>query len=521
MLQHILYVLAPNLLEETRLAMVRLKATQLKKLPRGAEGFHIQHDLLGAITLNVTFIHDIDLVTNYLMENPVDLLIYDERGEDSFEAVEAAQIIKTNVNKMAEELGPGFLFPMRRMINILQDHSHAERRSFELGRIGIRDVIIDPKSTAHILRWIRRVLYAGILRENRVGVALSGGGLEGFLYQLGVIHALNSALSYRSLSDIDVVSGISSGALAGSLLAGNIDTTEIIRAVHNKSDHLPPLTSGTLFDLAVSSISKRVISQSLSWNLKPSRWMANLQRSLPTGFFKGDALEAYFEAIMDWANKTNRFQDLNTEFYVGATDQDSYKHVIFGETGLNKMNITEALRASSAFPLVFAPKEIQGRRYIDGQVTRSCNLEITIRKGCSLVFIIDPLKPAKNHRFGTAEAEGGFFTAIQVIKALCSTRFEANLKHVTNRFPDADFIIFQPDEECASLMEGSPMRYKIRTQLIEMAYRSTLRKLRAHHPIYAATLNRYGFELKETEHLRDLEEEYDRIFETSNKSNTY
>ena len=59
MLQHILYVLAPNLLEETRLAMVRLKATQLKKLPRGAEGFHIQHDLLGAITLNVTFIHDI------------------------------------------------------------------------------------------------------------------------------------------------------------------------------------------------------------------------------------------------------------------------------------------------------------------------------------------------------------------------------------------------------------------------------------------------------------------------------
>ena len=515
MLQHLLYIVAQSQLEQTKIAMKRLKATPLEGLGTNKTGFHVKHDLLGALSLNVILITDLDQVTSHLRQNPVDLMIYDERGKEAPNAIEAIQRIRADVKSLADVWGPEFLFPLRRAISILNDSDNAEHRSFELGRLGVRDVVVEPHSTAHLLRWIRRVLYAGVLRENRVGIALSGGGIEGFLYQLGVIHALNKAMLDRDLYETDVVSGVSSGALAGTMLAAHLDTNEIIRSIHNKSEVLPNFTSQTMFDLAVGNIGKRVVQQSFNWNIKPSRWLANLQRTLPTGFFKGDALEAYIAKLLKWAGQPDRFDDLATELYIGVTDQDSYKHIIFGEQGQDKMKITEAVRASCAFPLVFTPKQIHGRRYIDGQVTRSCNLDITIKKGCSLVFVIDPLKPAKNHRAGAAEAEGGFFTAVQVIKALCSTRFETNLKHVTNQYPDADFIIFQPDEECAELMSGSPMRYRIRTQLIELAYKSTLRKLRNHHLIYSSTMARYGFDICGQDQLRELEQQYDDVFKTS------
>ena len=39
-----------------------------------------------------------------------------------------------------------------------------------------------------------------------VGLALSGGGMEGFLYQIGVLHALNAALTDRTMNQIDMIS---------------------------------------------------------------------------------------------------------------------------------------------------------------------------------------------------------------------------------------------------------------------------------------------------------------------------
>ncbi len=84
--------------------------------------------------------------------------------------------------------------------------------------------------------------------------------------------------------------------------------------------------------------------------------------------------------------------------------------------------------------------------------------------------------------------------------------------HVTEQWPDVDFMVFQPNEECAELMAGSPMRAKIRTQLVEMAYRSTLSQLRERHHIYAAMLNKYGFKLASSEELKSLETEGSHIF---------
>ena len=134
-----------------------------------------------------------------------------------------------------------------------------------------------------------------------------------------------------------------------------------------------------------------------------------------------------------------------------------------------------------------------------------------VDEGARLVFIIDPLKPFKSTTAGIADQRGGFYSIVQMIKALVSTRFEASLKAISERYPDVDFLVFQPDEECAKLMSGSPLRTRFRVEIIESAFCGTLRKLRERHHVYDAKMNRYGFQLHSEEKLREIEGSYSDI----------
>ena len=69
-------------------------------------------------------------------------------------------------------------------------------------------------------------------------------------------------------------------------------------------------------------------------------------------------------------------------------------------------------------------------------------------------MVIDPMKPLGTMLPGSVDRRGGVFAVIQTIKALINTRFKSSLRHVTERYPDVDFMVFQPSEECAQIMSG-------------------------------------------------------------------
>lgn len=512
-LNHIAYVATPAQIELTRTSLARLNAAPLEDRATVGLGYRLKHPLIGDLTLQVHLLPDLDAITPHLRQNPVDLLIYDERGEGGIEATDAVRKIRDDVAAFAELWGPDFLFPMSRVVAILASGENQAMRTFELGRGQVRNVCISPKNTSTVLKWIHTILTQGIIRDQKAGMALSGGGIEGFLFQVGTIYAMERALTGRSLRSLNVFSGVSSGSIGAALLAGKVPTLEVIKALHRQSKTLPPMTSGTLFDLAGKDIAKRVISESISWGgIDPQKWINKTLRSIPTGFFKGEALKEYFKVAVESFGVQDAFGSLDCELYIGATDQDSFEHVVFGRQPWANVPISEALRASCALPPFFVPSIINGRWFIDGQVTRTCNLELVVERGCRLVFIIDPLRPLATLIPGSVDKQGGVYAMIQAVKALVYTRFQATLTHLTERYPDVDFIVFQPDDECAELMAGSPMRYRIRTQLIGMAYRHTLRQLRERHHIYSAKMSKYGFELQSVEKLNAVEVEDVSIF---------
>jgi predicted acylesterase/phospholipase RssA len=544
----LLYVCTRERLEATKAALARLEAKPVDSAFARAPTWEIDHPLLQGRLLEVTLLADLDGITPHLRHFPVDLLIYDERPigkEKAVEARAAISKIRDDVAAFAELWGPDFLFPMSRVVAILKgdprnmspgDRQADVTRSLELGRVQVRDVIVDPPRTAQLLRWIFRVIeshHTDPLHEPkpsrkgkrgsapRAGIAFSGGGLEGFLFQTGCLHALEQALDTkagRDLRDSGVYSGVSSGAIMAAMTAGGVPTDEVIKALHGKSQKLAELNSKILFDVAGMDIAKRIGGESLSWSgLDPQKWVNKIFRAFPTGFFKGEALKRYFKDAIEAYKFKDSFtanSDRNNELYIGATDQDSFEHVVFGKPPWDDVSISDALRASCALPPFFTPSRIKDRWFVDGQITKSCNVDLLIERGCRLVFIVDPLKPYGTLVPGSVDKLGGVYSTIQAVKALVSTRFHITLMHLTERYPDVDFIVFQPDEECAELMSGSPMRYRIRTKIVQLAYEHTMRQIRERHQVYQTKLEKYGFKLHPVMKLLELERDNARFFKS-------
>ncbi len=516
MRQHLLYVMAPSRLHDISGALERLHAKRLPDDGPLTLNYEVDHRLLKGITLHVYLLADLDGVSPVLRQHPIDLLVYDERGFDAIEALQAVQHIARDVTLLSQLWGPDFQFPLSRIVAVLKQGPDSEHRIFALGRLNVRDVIVEPKKTALMLRWLREVLYAGILRENKVGLALSGGAMEGLLYQAGTVLALQHAFTGRSVYDVDVISGISSGSIVGCCVANQIDIGEIVRSLLDLPSRYPAFKLSALFDLASFNIVKRFVMTSLRMHkVKPSQWLEATLESIPTGFFKGDKLEAYFHELFSMHGLGDSFEDIKARLFIGATDQDTFDHVTLGRSPLDKMSISAALRASCSLPPLFTPKAIEDRWYIDGQVTKSCNLEAVVEEGARLIFVIDPMRPFRATVAGTSDVKGGYYGLVQTVKALVSTRFEAALRAVSEQYPDVDFIVFQPDEECARLMAGSPLKARLRTEVIEVAFQSTLRRLRERHRVYTAKTSRYGFNLKSIEALRKLETSYKDLIRIS------
>lgn len=505
---YLLYVAATSQIESAVKTFEKLKSIKSNARKSLGESYRVEHRMLQGHVLHVFIISDIEQITSHLRQLPIDLLIYDERGKDSEDSVSALGRIQDDMKQFAELWGPDFHFPMSRVVCILKDIEKNSLKPFHLGRFQVRNVCINPRRTEEILLWLKDVLTQGPISDNnKVGVALSGGGIEGFLYQIGCLHALDLALENKSLHQCNTFSGVSSGSICAALLATKVPPREAIRALKKKSEILPDFAPSMFYDLAMKKILERVAKEALRWEgLSPKAWGKKLLRLIPTGFFKGENASAYFEqAILSFGGVT-RIDELENDLFIGTTDQDSFESVVFGSRGWRDIKIIDAVRASCALPPFFTPVQIKDRHFIDGQITGSCNLTQVVKSGCRLVILIDPLRPYTAPIPGTIDQYGGVFSIIQIIKALVYSRFRQTLEHVTERYPDVDFIVFQPDEDCAELMAGSPMRYSLRTQIIDLAISGTLRRLRNRNAVYAAKFAKYGFHLKKPSEIRKLEE---------------
>lgn len=155
-------------------------------------------------------------------------------------------------------------------------------------------------------------------KKSKVGFVLSGGGARGFAH-LGFIEAMNEAGIFP-----DVISGTSSGALAGVLYADGYSPREILGFMN----------TGSRYDFMRPAIPRDGLLQ-INGIIKILR--ANL--------------------------RAKSFSELKIPLYVTATDINNGKAVYFSE-GL----LLDKVVASASIPVLYPPVKIGDFNFVDGGI---------------------------------------------------------------------------------------------------------------------------------------------------------
>lgn len=216
------------------------------------------------------------------------------------------------------------------------------------------------------------------MSQKKIGLALSGGGIRGAAH-LGVLKVLKQNEIYP-----DLISGTSAGSIAGAVFAAGVNIDEFV-------DTLMAHAGLKLLDPAYASGYILLFLYYL-WANKPI-----LQWVLPDGIIKGDKLENFFDEILDYKS----FDDLYIPFFVFSADINTGETVVFcskkyipdrkmkNTVFITDARVAEGIRASISLPGIFVPKNIKGRKLVDGGIKNNIPLNILYHKGAKKILAVD------------------------------------------------------------------------------------------------------------------------------------
>ncbi len=339
--------------------------------------------------------------------------------------------------------------------------------------------------------------------RSTIGLGCAGGVIEGAVYEIGALCALDEAVEGVDLHGLNMYVGVSSGALIGAMLANGVSARELSRAVISESRDINlNLDPEVLFRPAVREIAGRLwrlpgtLASSLGhYALNPGDLsllgvLSTFGSILPTGLFTNAPLENFLAQAFSSGGRTNDFRRLQRKLYVVAMHLDSADVVIFGEPEFDHVPISSAIQASTALPGLYTPVEIDGRYYIDGVARRTVHASVALDAGADLLFCINPIVPVNiqlEQHAGRllSEAQDGPTLADQGLPAVFSQTFRAivdsrkktGFKKYDHTHPEADLILIEPECEDTSMFYSNIFSFKNRHDVCEHAYQSTRRHL--------------------------------------------
>ncbi len=287
-------------------------------------------------------------------------------------------------------------------------------------------------------------------KTNRVklGLVLSGGGARGFA-QIGVLKAFEE----KSIQ-IDYIVGTSIGGIIGGLYASGYNANELDslnRAIdwNNLISLSDKNQREFLFIEQKKTYDKSLVTLSLD----------GFRPVIPTSISSGQKLTEKINLLFLNARfkPFRNFNSLKIPFAVVATNFDRGEKTVFREG-----NISECIKASFTFPLLYSPTVINDSNYVDGGLTANIPVDVAKDIGADYVVAVNSTSPLK-----TVEEikESPVNTADQVISITMAKLNELQLKkanfvitpnikhHNAAEFTNFDSLISKGYQEAISNLE--------------------------------------------------------------------
>ena len=215
-------------------------------------------------------------------------------------------------------------------------------------------------------------------KRPRIGLVLSGGGAKGFAH-IGVLKVLEKAGI-----KIDYITGTSMGAVIGGLYATGYNAAQIDSIFINTNftelvnDYIPR-TSKNFYEKR----NDEMYAVSLPFN----NFKVGVPLAISKGMYNYNSLNQLFQTVRE----VDDFSKLPIPFTCYATNIETGKEVI-----LNSGYLPQAVWASSAFPTLFSPVEIDGKMLVDGGISNNYPVESVREMGADIVIGVDVQDDLKN-----------------------------------------------------------------------------------------------------------------------------
>jgi NTE family protein len=314
----------------------------------------------------------------------------------------------------------------------------------------------------------------------RVGLVLGAGGVLGGAWLTGGLHALATETGWDP-ADADYVVGTSAGAMMGALCASGVppwfmvahsrgESFDEVVDAHGRPAAEADRAAGAVFRLhsglpSIGPGSWRLALRSLS---QPNRHTpaAALSGWLPKGMFSTDPLKQQIRRVVpqNWSPHPN--------LWIIACDYATGERVAFGREDAPPAELADAVAASCAIPGFYHPVTIAGRRYVDGGIYSTSNLDILLDVELDLAICLNPTSTLHPIRALNPREWPNLW-----MRRGSGRRLGNEAKRL--RAAGTEVVLIQPTGDDLAVMGPNLMSTKRRNEVIAVATRTVAEQLRA------------------------------------------
>jgi NTE family protein len=313
----------------------------------------------------------------------------------------------------------------------------------------------------------------------RIGLVLGAGGVQGGAWLTGGLDALATETGWDPASAETIV-GTSAGAMLGALLAGGVppwfmvahsagETFEAITDAAGRPAADADRSGGALFRLEPwpPPLGPGSWSLALRALLRPRRFTpaAAVGGWLPRGMISTEPLREQVRRVVPggWGPHPG--------LWIVACDYSTGLRVPFGRRGSPPAELADAVAASCAIPGFYRPVEIGGRRYVDGGMYSTSNLDLLRDRRLDLVICLNPTSSLHPIRAVDPREWGAL-----LFRRASGRRLGSEAKKL--RAGGIPVVLVQPLEEDLRTMSRNLMSTRNRNRVIEVARRTVTEQLR-------------------------------------------
>ncbi len=312
----------------------------------------------------------------------------------------------------------------------------------------------------------------------KVGLVLGAGGVLGGAWLVGGLHALADETGWDPGS-AEYLVGTSAGAMIAGLSASGVppwlmvahsagENFETVEATARRSGPASR-SAGAEYQLhrGVPALGPGSWPLALASLARPYRYSpaAVIAGWLPQGLVSPEPLKDTIRRVAGdgWPAHPN--------LWIMACDYASGRRVAFGRADAPQASLADAVAASCAIPGFYRPVEIGARRYVDGGVASTSNLDVLAGRGLDLVICLNPtssLHAPQNRALGERAAA--------VLRQASGRRLGREARKVRER--GTEVVLIQPTVQDLDAMGTNLMSSKRRRQVIAVAAQTVAAQVR-------------------------------------------